>query len=713
MTRIFLPCSVFACAVLPYLALAQPLERDGPEPITLEPVIVTSTSTQIERPSVNVPASLDVIDGELLRANQMQVNLSESLARVPGLLIQNRQNHAQDLQLSIRGFGSRSTFGVRGLRIYVDGIPATMPDGQGQTSNIDIASIERVEVLRGPFSALYGNSSGGVIQVFTEEGSGPPEITASLATGSDSQWRYGLKASGALNEQPGELSYLLSTNRYTTHGYRDHSAARKNLANAKLGLHLDDDSHLTLTVNSVDIKADDPQGLTYSKFQSRPRAAAPNALLFNTRKSVKQTQGGLIYERRINADNTARLTAYYGQRKTRQFLAIPIATQEQNPTHSGGVIDLARDYGGIDARWSSQLSLANHDLTLIGGVAYDTVTENRRGYENFVGDQLGVQGALRRKEKNTIWNLDPYIQASLEIGEKWTVDAGLRYSTVHFKSNDRYITDGNADDSGSTRHSRLSPMAALHYQATENLNLYAAIGRGFETPTFNELSYRTDQQPGLNFNLQPSVNTSIEIGAKARIGNGDLTAALFQIHTDNEIVAADSQGGRTTYRNAGKTRRNGFELSWSGSVAPHWQAHLAYTWLDARYRDDFYAGAQTAENLIPSGNRIPGIARHSLFAALAWAPPQGWRAGIEGRYLSKMYVNDDNSEATPGYFTTALYAGYLWHWKNWTLDAFARIDNILDRHYAGSAIINAGFGRYYEPAPGRNWSAGISLAHHF
>ncbi len=677
---------------------------------TLAPVVVTST--QIERTAFETPASVDLITGEQMRADQLQVNLSESLGRVPGLLIQNRQNYAQDLQVSIRGFGSRSTFGVRGLRLYVDGIPATMPDGQGQTSGMDIASIDRVEVLRGPFSALYGNSSGGVIQVFTEEGDGPPTISSSLAAGSDDQWRYGLKASGSTGDEPGALDYLLSTSRYTTQGYRDHSGARKNLANAKLGLLLDDDSKLTLVMNSVDVKADDPQGLTYDEFMNSPRDAAPNALLFNTRKTVRQTQGGLTYERRIDADNELRLMAYYGQRQTEQYQAIPVAAQ-QAPTHSGGVINLGRDYGGVDARWTSRLNLAHKPLTLIGGVAYDTLTEDRRGYENFVGNQLGVQGKLRRKESNEIWNIDPYLQASWEFAERWTLDAGVRYSTVRFNSDDHYINDGNGDDSGSVRYSKALPMAALRYQATDDLNLYATVGRGFETPTFNELSYRADRLPGLNFALQPSVNTSVEVGAKARLGTGLLTAALFQTRTDNEIVAADADGGRTTYRNAGRTRRNGFELSWSGEVARDWQGYLAYTWLDARYRDSFYDGEQTPANLVPSGNQIPGIARQSLFAALTWAPPQGWRAGIEGRYLSKIYVNDHNSEAAPGYFTAAVHAGYLWRWQDWTLDAFARIDNALDRHYAGSAIINAGFGRYYEPAPGRNWTAGMNVSYQF
>ncbi len=701
-------------------AMAQvPIAAAEPAVTTLKPVVVTST--QIERPVFDVPASVDLIDGDSMRDSRMQVSLSESLAGVPGMLIQDRQNFAQDLQISMRGFGSRSTFGVRGLRLYVDGIPATMPDGQGQTSSIDIASLDRVEVLRGPFSALYGNSSGGVIQAFTEEGNGPLKITPSFTAGSDNQRRYGLKASGSTGEGAGAMDYLLSTSRYTTDGYRDHSAARKNLANAKLGLQLDDDSKLTLVLNSVDIKADDPQGLTYDEFRNNPRLAAPNALKFDVRKTVKQSQGGLVYERRIDANNELRLMGYYGQRKTVQFQGIPVGTQAPE-SHAGGVINLGRDYGGVDARWTSRLSLADRPLTVIAGVAYDALKEDRRGYENFVGEganqQLGVQGKLRRKETNELWNIDPYLQASWQFAEQWTLDAGMRYSTVRFNSEDHYIVGGNGDDSGSARYSKALPMAALRYQATPDLNLYVTAGRGFETPTFNEISYRADNLPGLNFGLQPSVNTSVEVGAKARVGKGLFTAALFQTNTDDEIVSAEAQGGRTTYRNAGRTRRNGLELSWSGEVARHWHAAVAYTWLDATYRDSFYAGASTPANLIPAGNRIPGIAKQALYASLDWAPPQGWRAGIEGRYLSKFYVNDANDEAAPGYFTGAVHAGYLWKLDRWDVNAFARVNNVFDRRYAGSAIINAARrppnpGAYYEPAPGRNWVAGVNASYRF
>ncbi|HUH59954.1 MAG TPA: TonB-dependent receptor [Candidimonas sp.] len=705
---------VFLCTGTPPILAQQAPQRLTP---------ITVTSTRLDTSVLDTPASISVIDGFDMRDARLQINLSEGLAGVPGLQIQNRQNYAQDLQVSIRGFGSRSSFGVRGVRLYVDGIPATMPDGQGQTSNIDIASIDRVEVLRGPFSSLYGNSSGGVINVYTEDGADPPELSAGLAAGSYGTYRYGAKASGVLDMESAELDYVLSATRFTTQGYRDHSGARKNLVNAKLRLQFDDSSRLTLIANSVDLKADDPLGLTRDQFDSDPRGVYEAALEYNTRKTVKQSQGGLVYERKISAHNDLRAMLYYGKRDTVQFQSIPYGAQA-NPRHAGGVIDLQREYSGADVRWSSRLALAGKPFTLIGGLSYDEMKEDRRGYENFSGEpiagrtgQLGVRGDLRRNERNTIWNLDPYLQASWQFLPRWTVDAGLRYSNIRFRSDDQYVNGPNGDDSGAARYRKLLPVASLRYQVSPDISLYGSIGRGFETPTFNEISYRDFNTSGLNFALRPSINTSVEVGAKANIGKGLLTAALFQTRTKDEIVSAGAAGGRTVFQNAGRTLRTGFELAWRGEIARNWRTEVAYTWLDAKFRDDCATGncadPGDPEKYLRAGNRIPGVARHALYAAVGWAPPVGWRAGVDARYLSKMYVNDGNTETAPGYVVAGVNAGYVWRHGAWETNAYARLDNIFDRLHAGSAIINENSGRYYEPAPGRNWSAGVTASYAF
>lgn len=682
-------------------ARAQP----APAVPMLEPVVVTSI--HYDASLLDTPASVNIVEGDRLRFDTPGINLSESLGGVPGLQIQNRQNYAQDLQVSVRGFGARSTFGVRGVRLYVDGIPATMPDGQGQTSNIDLASAARIEVLRGPFSALYGNSSGGVVQVFTEDGENPPRVQAGLSAGSYGTYHYGIEASGVRDA----LDYVLSANRLTTDGYRDHSAARKNLGNAKLGVQIDDASRLTVVVNSVDLNAQDPLGLTRSQYEQDPRQATPQASQYDTRKTVRQTQGGLLYERQIDADNELRAMVYYGQRDMTQYLSIPPAAQ-LNPGQAGGVIGLAREYGGVDLRWTSRMALAGRPLTLIGGLAYDSLREDRKGYENYIGPafsptELGVKGQLRRDETNRVYNIDPYLQASWNFAPRWTFDAGLRYSTVSFDSDDHYVAAGNDDDSGSTRYRKALPVASLSYAPTPSTAIYASYGRGFETPTTNEVSYRPDGMAGLNLGLQPAISNNYELGFKSEWGNGLFSVAVFHTDTRNEIVAAGSNNGRTSYRNGGRTRRNGIEVGWSGRLQENWRADLAYTWIDARYRDDI-AGSD-----IRAGNRIPGVARQMVYGALAWAPAQGWHAGVEGRYMGKVYVNDANSDAAASYFVAALSTGYRWQRDAWTWDAYARVDNLFDREYIGSVIVNEGNGRYFEPAAGRNWSAGLTASYAF
>ncbi|HFD0903447.1 TPA: TonB-dependent receptor PqqU [Salmonella enterica] len=666
-------------------------------------MIVTATPQTVSE--LDTPAAVSVIEGEDMRLATPRVNLSETLTSVPGLQVQNRQNYAQDLQISIRGFGSRSAFGVRGIRLYVDGIPATMPDGQGQISNIDINSIQDVEVLRGPFSALYGNASGGVINVTTETG-----IEASSYYGSYGSWRYGLKATGAMGDgtQPGDVDYTVSTTRFTTHGYRDHSGARKNLANAKLGVRLDDVSKLSLIFNSVDIKADDPGGLTESEWKADPQQA-PRAEQYNTRKTIKQTQAGLRYERQLSAQDDISVMAYAGERETTQYQSIPLVAQLK-PAQAGGVITLQRHYQGIDSRWTHRGELGV-PVTFTGGLNYENMSENRKGYNNFRLNngppEFGHKGDLRRDERNQMWNVDPYLQTQWQLTQKLSLDAGVRYSSVWFDSNDHYIAPGNGDDSGDASYHHWLPAGSLKYALTDAWNLYLAAGRGFETPTINELSYRADGQSGFNFDLKPSTNDTVEVGSKTRIGNGLLTAALFQTDTDDEIVVASSMGGRTTYKNAGKTRRQGAELALDQRFAGDWRVKASWTWLDATYRSNVCQGQNC------DGNRMPGIARNMGFASLGFIPDEGWYAGTDVRYMGDIMANDENTAKAPSYTVVGLNTGYKFNYSQLTVDIFGRVDNLFDKEYIGSVIVNESNGRYYEPAPGRNYGVGINLAWQF
>lgn len=686
--------------LLPLIAAAQAVDE--------QTMVVTAAPTTVSE--LDTPAAVSVVNGDEMRQAAPRVNLSESLGAVPGLQVQNRQNYAQDLQLSIRGFGSRSTYGVRGLRIYVDGIPATMPDGQGQTSNIDIGSVDTIEVLRGPFSALYGNSSGGVINVTSQTGTQPPTVEASSYYGSFGTWHYGMKATGAVGDgsHAGDVDYTVSTNRFTTHGYRDHSGARKNLANARLGVRINDVSKLTLLLNSVDIKANDAGGLTADEWRDNPRQS-PRGDQYNTRKNTRQTQAGLRYERQLSAQDDLSVMMYAGERETTQFQSIPRAPQLK-PSHAGGVIDLTRHYQGIDTRLTHRGELLV-PVTLTAGLDYENMSERRKGYENFVmvngAPQYGEQGALRRNERNLMWNVDPYLQTQWQLTDKLSLDAGVRYSSVWFDSNDYYITPGNGDDSGDASYHKWLPAGSLKYALTDAWNVYLSAGRGFETPTINELPYRSDNQSGLNFGLKPSTNDTVEIGSKTRIGNGLFTAALFQTNTDNEIVVDSSSGGRTSYKNAGKTRRQGMELGLDQQFGESWRLKAAWTWLDATYRTNVCDDASC------NGNRIPGIARNMGYASFGYQPEQGWYAGSDIRYMSDIMANDENTAKAPSWTVVGLTTGYKWSYGRMDMDLFGRIDNLFDREYVGSVIVNESNGRYYEPAPGRNYGIGLNLAWRF
>ncbi|MGT4194421.1 TonB-dependent receptor PqqU, partial [Klebsiella pneumoniae] len=645
--------------LLPLIAAAQAADE--------QTMVVTAAPTTVSE--LDTPAAVSVVNGDEMRQAAPRVNLSESLGAVPGLQVQNRQNYAQDLQLSIRGFGSRSTYGVRGLRIYVDGIPATMPDGQGQTSNIDIGSVDTIEVLRGPFSALYGNSSGGVINVTSQTGTQPPTVEASSYYGSFGTWHYGMKATGAVGDgsHAGDVDYTVSTNRFTTHGYRDHSGARKNLANARLGVRINDVSKLTLLLNSVDIKANDAGGLTADEWRDNPRQS-PRGDQYNTRKNTRQTQAGLRYERQLSAQDDLSVMMYAGERETTQFQSIPRAPQLK-PSHAGGVIDLTRHYQGIDTRLTHRGELLV-PVTLTAGLDYENMSERRKGYENFVmvngAPQYGEQGALRRNERNLMWNVDPYLQTQWQLTDKLSLDAGVRYSSVWFDSNDYYITPGNGDDSGDASYHKWLPAGSLKYALTDAWNVYLSAGRGFETPTINELSYRSDNQSGLNFGLKPSTNDTVEIGSKTRIGNGLFTAALFQTNTDNEIVVDSSSGGRTSYKNAGKTRRQGMELGLDQQFGESWRLKAAWTWLDATYRTNVCDDASC------NGNRIPGIARNMGYASFGYQPEQGWYAGSDIRYMSDIMANDENTAKAPSWTVVGLTTGYKWSYGRMDMDLFGR-----------------------------------------
>ncbi|MHC3123029.1 TonB-dependent receptor family protein [Acinetobacter sp. GN11] len=666
-------------------------------------------ATRTDTTYLQTPASVFRIDAPQVDTSS-QVNLTEVVKGIPSLQLRNRENYAQDLQLSMRGFGARSTFGVRGIRLYVDGIPATMPDGQGQTSNIDLSSLDHVEVLTGPFSSLYGNSSGGTILTSTKEGQGKDSIELSYSGGSHDKSRAGLVLQGGA-KGANEPSYVISSSYFDTDGYREHSGAEKVLNNAKLSWNLDDGSKINWITNYVKIHADDPQGLTHDQWNANPKQQVPFLKQFNVRKDIEQTQTGVTWSKPINDKNELYAMAYLGNRQVTQYQSIPKSTQDASINHAGGVIDFERDYYGADFRWTGKELLPNTTLSV--GVALDAMDEDRKGFENFnlVNGQpsYGVKGNLRRDEDNTLWNIDPYLQASWQFLPTWRLDTGVRYSNVHYKSKDNYLSNG--DDSGKTDYSKVLPSAALSWQILPELMAYVSYAKGFETPTFTEMAYRPDGESGFNFDLTASTSDTYETGLKSQNQLGDFTLAVFQTKTKDDIVSAGNSNGRSTFRNADKTLREGVEFAWNKKLWRDLTATASYTYLDATFDADIPASGSIAQ--IPSGNSIPGIAKNQAYASLAWQPSHGLYGGVDVQYMDKVHVNDTNSDAAPSYSVTSANVGYAWVMGDWKVNSFARVDNLFDKNYAGSVIVNDGNGRYFEPADGRNWSAGLRVIKQF
>lgn len=709
---------------------AQPLSDDGepharPQIVVepLEPVVVSAT--RIVPRSADLPAHVHAVDAALIREAGPQLQLSEALSRVPGLAAFDRQNQAQDLQLSIRGFGARASFGIRGLRLIVDGIPLTMPDGQGQASSVPLSSVERIEVLRGPLAMLHGNAAGGVLQITTIAPPEQPRVRLDAGAGSFGAGRTGLYAGSG----SGPARLHVEASRFASDGYREHSAARREQISGKLQMALAGDRQLMLVAQAFEQPlAQDPLGLTRAQMLADPRQAGSQAIAFDTRKRVSQQQLGGVLSQRLDADTGIVVRAYGGQRGVFQTLAIPLSAQLSSSA-SGGVIDLDRRYGGLGVQFTRALRLGEMPTTLIVGIDHDRQDERRLGFVN----DAGMPGALKRDELNRVSNSDVYALLTLRPAAGWRLDAGARASTVRFDSDDRHVVSGNGDDSGSVRYRAVSPVIGASRSFVGGWRLYGSLGRGFETPTFAELAYRSTggTVTGLNLGLLASRSTQAEIGATWRASASQrLDAVLFSTRTRDEIVVEASSGGRSTFRNAGRTLREGAEIAWTGSLSDNFGARVVLSWLSARFRDG-YPGAAVGAGIAPAvmpGNRLPGAPDRLFFAELVWraasadpalaasaarALPAGLHAAVELRHRGRMMVDDANTDTAESATITSLRLGWAREFDGWRLQALARLDNLGDRRTVGSVIVNEANRRFFEPAPGRQVWLGLSVGRAF
>src|SRR5450830_116028 len=688
--------------------------------IVLSPVVVTATRT--EQKSFDVPASIDVVDSAQIHDQQLQTNLSESLARVPGITVANRQNYAQDLQISSRGFGARAPFGVKGIHIIVDDIPATMPDGQGQGATIPLGSTDHIEILRGPFSALYGNGAGGVLQAFTENGKGSPTVSTNFAADSYGTTREELKASG----KEGAVSYLVDSSWFSTDGYRDHSKTDRNQVHAKIVWEVNDSTKVKLSANSFHQTSEDPLGLTLRQLAYNPRMAGggsdpsgvgPSSVTFNSSKTINYNQAGLVLDKEIDENNSFKIITYYGTRKVQQLQSFNLL----------GVVDLDRDFGGINLRYNYVTKFAEQTLKITGGLDYDKSSENRTAFNNNNGTPSTI--ALRN-EDDAVYNLDPYVQANLQLGSDWEVTGGLRHNNVNFNIQDNLNPSGTNSNSGNVSYSKTTPSLGVVFHATPTINIYANAGQGFETTTFAEISYSLTPTGAVNANkstltLKPAESTTYEIGTKAFIAdNSRLNVALFTTRVTNEIAAANNSSGKVAYQNIPETERNGLEISLDTNWTNSLKTYVSYTYLDATVSNSYTKKvttgtpptATTVIQTINNGNQIPGISKNSLYGEIQWSyEPIGFSTAVEANWRSKYYATDlnDASGLAKSFVAANIRAGFKQKINNWGLSEFVRVNNIFDRNYVGSVIVNDSNSRFFEPAPGRNWLLGVNAIYQF
>ena len=702
---------------------------DDETTLTLSPVVVTATRQA--QNSFDLPVAIDVVEQKNIQNGQQQMLLSESLIRVPGITAQNRNNQAQDPQISTRGFGARSSFGVRGIRLYVDGIPLTMPDGQGQPGVVDLAAIKSIEVMRGPFSSLYGNSSGGVIQMLTKNAPQTPEVDGTVMFGSYNTARQVLETSGQLEG----MEYLLNISNFDTDSFRDHGRGNKQMATAKFKFNLTDDTKITTLVNWFQQDAQDPLGLDRARaFSTSARdQAVAAASLANTSVKRDHAQIGFNLEHSFNENNKISFTPYVGTRSNAQLLTTTATATALRGTGTSSstclsngtsgtcarLSEIEREFYGMDTRWDNSGTLGSLPYTLSFGMTYGKSTDDRKD-TNTLNNGFVVNVA-NRNEQNISTNFDQYLQGKVSVTPSLDIHAGARHTKVELKVKDNLLTV-NGDNSGSVDYQKTTPVVGALWKATEQLNLYANFGKGFETPTFIEAAFdnvATGVASKPNLSLKPSESNNFEVGAKAFLNdNTRVNLTIFKIMTDDEIVTSFTNAGRSSYANAGKTERKGIELSFDSKFENNVSTYFAYTLLDAKFKDAFtyssQAGAVVTTRTVAAENKIPGTYKNQIYGELAWSyAPIGFFSAIEARYNSSTYVNDINTEKAPSYTIFNLRTGLEQNLAHWRFKEYVRLENMFDKEYIGSVRINDSNGLFYETGAGRNYLIGLSAQYKF
>jgi iron complex outermembrane receptor protein len=677
----------------------------------LAPTVVTATRYATN--SFDLPLSIDAITGSEIRDARTGANLSEIAPRIPGVVINYRATAAQELSISTRGFGARSQFGVKGIRIYADGIPLNSADGQGQAGSINIDTLGQIEFLRGPFSALYGNSSGGVVQAFTRDGAKDPTLTVGASSGTWHTNKQSVTAEG----QAGPVNYILNTYQYVSDGYRENSQYRRDNFNGKISYKFSSDTKFTLVGNYMDQPyTNDPQALTPDQYAINSRSQGTNAdgltaSSLNARLYRVNSYGGIIIDHNLTEKDSLRFMGYSGSRSNLQYLT------------TGAASEIIRDTEGFDFRWSRKDLFLNRPLNFTAGLAYDSMEDIRSRYTyNAPGpySPLGTRTSNRRESQNA-FSFDQYMQASYEPTDRLLVIAGLRHSRVNIKNNDLFLNDctgsneSTCNSTGQVTYTNTSPVGGVTFKVTPTLNVYANYGRGFETPTFSETTYSNAQTgAGPNLSMVPTKSKNYEIGLKAFItSNTRINLALFKVDSKNEIVVTDNKTGtsQNLYDSIANTERKGIEFSLDSRLPYNFNFYQTYTYLDSEFKNSFTSSGGVS---VAAGNRLAGVYKNTAYTELAWKyPALNFSTAIENIYYSDVNGFDSNAAANKAeaFSIVNLRASLKQSYNNWNFSEFVRADNIFDEKYVGNVRVNNS--ATFEPGAPRNYTVGITSSYTF
>jgi iron complex outermembrane receptor protein len=664
---------------------------------------ITVSAARTTSPATKVPLALHSLTRDMIGHARLTWGLDEALNQIPGVFVANRYNFSLDQRVAIRGFGSRATFGLRGIKILLDGIPQTLPDGQSQLTNLELGAVDRIEVVRGAASALFGNAAGGVISIWSDP-TPPAEATETVRmTGGVSQRhpdRGWLKwqTTTVLRVGSGSGELLVSRLRYD--GERNHSGADFRNVNARVALPLSRGWTLTaLTDLGVDPQADNPGALTLAELRANRDSAPAINLSTNAGKDVTQAQSGVSL-RRTTPDGGETAIAVFG-----------LIRNLKNP-QTFAYIDLDRAAYGARVSAMRPLALAGRPLRLTTGFDLQQQRDDRHNFGN-AGGRPDTVRALDQLEHVT--ELGPFVQSAVDIAPKLTVSAGLRYDWVRFAVADRLITPTNPDDSGRRLMHALSGSAGAAFVPGPAVTLYTNFGTSFETPTTTELTNRPDSAGGFNPSLQPQHARMIEVGARGTVAShATWSAALYRATVRDELISYEvpSAPQRRFFRNAGTVRHQGVELGGQLWVWRGVRVSGAYTVADLHYLQYAFS-PDTAHTFILDGRAVPGVPRYFGRIALTVAPraalaPGLW-AEVETTHASGYLVDDTLSVRTNPWWATNVRVGWRGPLAGARVESFVGVTNAFNRFYVGSVSINAARGRYYEPAPGRGVYVGFEF----